>query len=59
MSNFGKTAKTSSNFLSSREYQNAIEERNKLYNEIESIRDENIDLRFKISKYEGNSPEKR
>ncbi|NLL31548.1 MAG: DUF881 domain-containing protein [Clostridiales bacterium] len=58
MSNFGKTAKTSSNFLSSREYQNAIEERNKLYNEIESIRDENIDLRFKISKYEGNSPEK-
>lgn len=56
--NIGKNAKITSSFLSSKEYQNAIEERNKLYREIESIKEENIDYRFKISKYEGNSPEK-
>ncbi|MBU5454605.1 DUF881 domain-containing protein [Caproiciproducens sp. MSJ-32] len=56
--NIGKTAKITSNFLSSQEYQDAIEERNKLLREIENIREENIEYRFKISKYKGNSPEK-
>jgi uncharacterized protein YlxW (UPF0749 family) len=51
--------KTSYNIsLNAVEYKKAVEERNKLYNEIESIKSENIDYRYKISKYEGNDPEK-
>ncbi|WP_411167948.1 DUF881 domain-containing protein [Clostridium sp. MB05] len=51
--------KTSYNIsLNAVEYKKALEERNKLYKEIESIKSENIDYRYKISKYEGNDPEK-
>lgn len=44
--------------LNAVEYKNAVEERSKLYKEIEKIKNENIDYRYKISKYEGNDPEK-
>lgn len=44
--------------LNAVEYKNAAEERNRLYNEIENIRSENVDLRYNINKYEGNDPEK-
>lgn len=44
--------------LNSLEYKNAVEERSKLYNEIEKIKSENIDYRYKISKYKGNDPGK-
>lgn len=43
--------------LNAGEYKNAVEERNKLYNEVENIRNDNIDLRYNIKKYEGNDPE--
>lgn len=45
--------------LNALEYKNAVEERSKLYKEIENIKSENIDYRYKISKYEGNDPEKK
>lgn len=50
--------KTSLN-LNAVEYKNALEERNKLYNEVEKIRSDNIDLRYNINKYDGNDPEKK
>jgi len=40
--------------LNAVEYKDAIEERNKLYNEIENIRNDNIDLRYNINKYKDN-----
>lgn len=45
--------------LNALEYKNAVEERSKLYKEIEKIKSENIDYRYKISKYEGSDPEKK
>ncbi|WP_291653692.1 DUF881 domain-containing protein [Clostridium sp.] len=45
--------------LNALEYKNAVEERSKLYNEIEKIKSENIDYRYKINKYKGNDPEKK
>lgn len=44
--------------LNAVEYKNAAEERNRLYNEIEKIKSDNVDLRYNINKYEGNDPEK-
>lgn len=50
--------KTKTNLnLNALEYKNAVEERNKLYNEIENIKNDNVDLRYSINKYEGNNPE--
>ena len=40
--------------LNAVEYKDAIEERNKLYSEIEDIRNDNIDLRYNINKYKNN-----
>lgn len=51
--------KTKTNlYLNAVEYKNAVEERNNLYKELESIRNNNIDLKHSINKYEGNDPEK-
>lgn len=44
--------------LNAVEYKNATEERNRLYNEIENIKSDNVDLRYNINKYKGNDPEK-
>ncbi len=44
--------------LNAVDYKKAVEERNQLYKEIESIKSENIDFRYKISKYDGDDPEK-
>ena len=50
------TSRTTS--LNSMEYKNAIEERNQLYREIESIKSENIELRYKINSYKEYDSEK-
>lgn len=44
--------------LNAVDYKKAVEERNQLYKDIDSIKSENIDHRNKISKYNGNDPEK-
>lgn len=44
--------------LNTIDYKKAVEERNQLYKEIDNLRSENIDYRYKISKYDGNDPEK-
>lgn len=50
------TSRTTS--LNSMEYKNAVEERNQLYREIESIKSENIELRYKINSYKEYDSEK-
>ncbi|WP_300381773.1 DUF881 domain-containing protein [Clostridium sp.] len=43
--------------LNALEYKNAVDQRNKLYNEIDIIKSNNIDLRYNINKYKANDPE--
>lgn len=44
--------------LNAIEYKNAIEQRNKLYGEIESIKKQNIEYKDKIKKYDVDTPNK-
>ena len=44
--------------LNAVDYKKAVEERNQLYKDIESIKSENIDFKYKISNYDGDDPEK-
>lgn len=44
--------------LNAIDYKKAVEERNQLYKEIDNLRSENIDFRYKISKYDENDPER-
>lgn len=44
--------------LNAVDYKKAIEERNQLYRDIDSIKSESVDYKNKISKYNGNDPEK-
>lgn len=44
--------------LNAVDYKKAVEERNQLYRDIDSIKSENVDYGYKISIYNGNDPEK-
>lgn len=44
--------------LNAVDYKKAVEERNQLYKEIDNLKSENIDYRYKISRYDDNDPEK-
>ncbi|MBE6054142.1 MAG: DUF881 domain-containing protein [Clostridium sartagoforme] len=44
--------------LNAVDYKKAVEERNQLYKDIDSIKSENIDYRYKISKYDEADPKK-
>lgn len=54
--NFGNIK--SSMPLNAVEYKNATEQRNRLYKEIENIKEENIDYMHKINQYRDNDPKK-
>lgn len=49
--NFNFNASTSHNELNTSEYQNAVEERTRLYKEISDLKDNNIETTEKINKY--------
>ena len=45
--------------LNAVDYKKAVEERNKLYKEIEDIQNQNIEYEDKINEYKGTDPEKK